>query len=42
MHPNKYLRDASRVGLVGTLLMGNALAWFATITGEEILNLREL
>ena len=31
MHPNRYPTDASRVGLVGTLLSGTALAWFAPL-----------
>ena len=29
LHPNRYPTDAARVGLVGTLLCGTALAWFA-------------
>ena len=31
MHPSRYLTDDSRVGLVGTLLTGIALAWFAPL-----------
>ena len=31
MHPNRYPIDDSRVGLVGTLLTGTALAWFAPL-----------
>ena len=31
MHPSRYPTDASRVGLVGTLLSGTALAWFAPL-----------
>ena len=29
MHPSRYPTDATQVGLVGTLLTGTALAWFA-------------
>ena len=31
MHPSRYPTDASRVGLVGTLLTGTTLAWFAPL-----------
>ena len=31
MHPNRYPTDTSRVGLVGTLLTGTALSWFAPL-----------
>jgi hypothetical protein len=31
MHPNRYPTDISQVGLVGTLLTGTALAWFAPL-----------
>jgi hypothetical protein len=29
LHPSRYPTDVARVGLIGTLLSGNALAWFA-------------
>jgi hypothetical protein len=35
MHPNRYPNDASRVGLVGTLLTGTALAWFAPLLEKK-------
>ena len=35
MHPSRYPTDASRVGLVGTLLNGSALAWFAPLLEKE-------
>ena len=35
MHPSRYPTDASRVGLVGTLLSGSALAWFAPLLEKE-------
>ena len=35
MHPNRYPSDASRVGLVGTLLTGTALAWFAPLLEKK-------
>ena len=35
MHPSRYPTDASRVGLVGTLLSGSALAWFALLLDKE-------
>ena len=35
MHLSQYLTDASRVGLVGTLLSGSALAWFALLLETE-------
>ena len=31
MHPSRYPTDSSRVGLLGTLLSGSALAWFASL-----------
>jgi hypothetical protein len=31
MHPMRYPMDSSRVGLVGTLLIGKALSWFAPL-----------
>jgi hypothetical protein len=31
LHPSRYPTDAARVGLVGTLLSGTALAWFAPL-----------
>ena len=31
MHPTRYPTDSSRVGLVGTLLTGTALSWFAPL-----------
>ena len=31
MHPTRYPTDASRVGLVGSLLSGIALSWFAPL-----------
>ena len=31
MHPTRYATDASRVGLVGTLLIGIALSWFSPL-----------
>ena len=35
MHPSRYPTDASRVGLVGTLLSGTTLAWFAPLLEQE-------
>ena len=35
MHPSRYPIDTSRVGLVGTLLSGSALAWFAPLLEKE-------
>ena len=35
MHLSRYPIDASRVGLVGTLLSGSALAWFAPLLEKE-------
>ena len=35
MHPSRYPTDASRVGLVGTLLSGSTLAWFAPLLEKE-------
>ena len=35
MHPSRYPTDASRVGLVGTLLSGSALAWFAPLLEKK-------
>ena len=31
LHPSRYPTDVSRVGLVGTLLTGTALSWFAPL-----------
>ena len=35
MHPSRYPTDSSRVGLVGTLLSGTGLAWFASLLEKE-------
>ena len=35
MHPSRYPIDVTRVGLVGTLLSGSALAWFAPLQEME-------
>jgi hypothetical protein len=35
MHPNRYPNDASQVGLVGTLLTGTSLTWFAPLLEKE-------
>ena len=35
MHPSRYPTDISRVGLVGTLLSGSTLAWFAPLLEKE-------
>ena len=35
MHPNRYPTDAAQVGLVGTLLTGTALAWFAPLLEKK-------
>ena len=35
LHPNRYPTDAARVGLVGTLLCGTALAWFAPLLEKK-------
>ena len=35
MHPSRYPTDISRVGLVGTLLTGTALSWFAPLFEKE-------
>ena len=35
MHPSRYPTDASQVGLVGTLLSGTTLAWFARLLEQE-------
>ena len=35
MHPSRYPTDVSRVGLVGMLLSGSALAWFAPLLEKE-------
>ena len=35
VHPNRYLADAARVGLVGTLLRGTTLAWFAPLLEKK-------
>ena len=31
LHPNRYPTDVARVGLIGTLLSGTTLAWFAPL-----------
>ena len=40
MHPTRYPTDASRVGLVGTLLTSTILSWFAPLleTNSPLLN----
>ena len=38
MHPTRYLTQASRVGLVGTLLSNSALSWFAPLLSRTRLN----
>ena len=35
MHPSRYPTDASRVGLIGTLLNGSALAWFTLLLEKQ-------
>ena len=35
MHPNRYPTDTARVGLVGTLLTGTTLAWFAPLLEKK-------
>ena len=35
MHPSRYPIDASRVGLIGMLLSGSALAWFAPLLEKQ-------
>ena len=35
MYPSRYPTDASRMGLVGTLLSGTTLAWFAPLLEKE-------
>ena len=35
MHPSQYQIDASRVGLISTLLTGTALAWFAQLLEKK-------
>ena len=35
MHPSRYPSDVSRVGLVGTLLSGSTLTWFAPLLEKE-------
>ena len=35
MHPTRYPTNASRVGLIGTLLSGTTLAWFAPLLEKE-------
>ena len=35
MHPSRYPTDASRIGLIGTLLSGSALAWFAPLLEKQ-------
>jgi hypothetical protein len=36
MHPSRYPTDVSRVGLVGTLLSGTALAWFTPLLEKKL------
>ena len=35
MHPNRHPTDTTRVGLVGTLLTGTTLAWFAPLLEKK-------
>ena len=35
LHPNRYPTDVARVGLVGTLLSGTTLAWFAPLLEKK-------
>ena len=35
MHHSRYPTDASRVGLVGTVLSGMTLVWFAPLLGKN-------
>ena len=35
MHPTRYPTDSARVGLVGTLLTGTTLAWFAPLLEKK-------
>ena len=35
LHPSRYPTDASQVGLIGTLLSGTALAWFAPLLEKK-------
>ena len=35
MHPTRYPTDISQVGLVGTLLTGTTLAWFAPLLEKK-------
>ena len=42
MHPSRYPTDASRVGLVGTLLSGTALAWLAPLLEKKLSFVKEL
>ena len=35
MHPSRYPTDASRIVLIGTLLSGSALAWFAPLLEKQ-------
>ena len=35
LHPSRYPTNVARVGLVGTLLTGTALAWFAPLLGKH-------
>ena len=35
LHPNRYPTEAARVGLVGTLLSGTTLAWFAPLLEKK-------
>ena len=36
LHPNRYPTDAASVGLVGTLLCGTTLAWFAPLLEKKL------
>jgi hypothetical protein len=35
MHPSRYPINASQIGLIGTLLSGSALAWFASLLEKQ-------
>ena len=35
LHPNRYAIDVAHVGLVGTLLSGTILAWFAPLLEKK-------
>ena len=36
LHPSRYPTDVARVGLVGTLLTGTMLAWFAPVLERHL------